>query len=186
MFGLKYMTRGHYTGFGKIVNLTSQIDGLLDGIVVAMTHAEYPTFLPILTFLTPKDKRDYIVAMATVSTFPNFATKGLIDLMERTKGAFSLRNTIAHCVWKKGRRAGAIKPLILSARGALKVLGIDHNEKEWTAPQLADEAGKIHQLGLDIATFMQSYGLNPALPRIRPPASPRVRRHKRGKPRQGR
>jgi hypothetical protein len=101
--------------------------------------------------------------------------------MDRAKPAFALRNDIAHNVWRKGRRAGAIKPMSMSARGALKLLGSEHNEREWTAPQLKAEAQKIHELGVDLAKFMRRYELVslPEKPPSRPAVAPRPRRDTR-------
>jgi hypothetical protein len=140
--------------------------------------AAEPAAYPLLTFLSAKDKRDYILAMAKVSNWPPYASKGLDDLMDRAKSIFALRNDIAHCSWKKGRRAGTIKPISLSARGVLKVLGSEHNEREWTANQLFAEATRIHQFGLELVEFMKRYDLVPPLP-DRPPSNPSPMRDRR-------
>lgn len=164
-FGLDHITPDHYIGFGMIIHLTNLLDSNLDRIVVAMTKtANEPTFYPILSFLSNKDKRDYIVAMAKVATWPEYASKGLVDLMDRVKSAFSIRNEVAHCTWKKGRRKATIKPISLSARGVMKILGSGHNEKEWTATELVVEAKKIFQLLNELTAFMERYGLVPPSP----------------------
>jgi hypothetical protein len=185
--GFGHMTRDHYAGFGMIMHLTSMIDGALDQIIVSMTRtATQPAFYPILTFLSNKDKRDYITAMAKVSRWPPYAIKGIADIMDRVKTAASLRNDIAHCVWKPGRRKGAIKPVSLSARGVLKALGSDHNEREWTADQLMAEAKRIHELGTELAQFMKNYGLVPTFPETPSPEPPVARHPQTGKPLRGR
>jgi hypothetical protein len=167
--GLEHLSREHYAGFGMVITMTCHLDGLLDQIIVAMTKsANEPAFYPLLTFLGANNKRDYIKAMAKVSKWPPYAIEGLSDLMDRTKSAFAVRNDIAHCTWKPGRRKGSIKPIFLSARGVLKVLGSGHNEREWTAAQLEAEARKIHELGLDLAKFMHRYGLV-SVPETPPP-----------------
>jgi hypothetical protein len=181
--GLEHMTQEHYAGFGLVVHLTSHLDALLDQIIIAITKAAAePTFYPLLTFLSAKDKRDYIVAITKEASWPPYAIKGMVGLMDRTKAAFSLRNDIAHCVWRPGRRKGAIKPMLMSARGVVKLLGSDHNEREWSAPELIVEAQKIYQVGIDLGTFMRSYGLFPTFPE-KPPSPPRsARGHKKDKP----
>jgi hypothetical protein len=178
--GLEHMSRDHFAAFGMIVTMTSHLDALFDQIIVAMTEsANKPAFYPILTFLSAKDKRDYIQAMARISTWPPYAIDGIMRLMDRAKTVFSLRNDVAHLVWRKGRKPGTIKPMSLSARSVLKVLGSEHNEREWTAAQLEAEAHKIHELGLELARFMDRYGLV-ALPEKPPPRSRRA-----DKPRSG-
>lgn len=159
-FGIDYLTREHYAAFGMVTHLASALDALLDQIIVAMTKSAFePAFYPLLTFLSAKDKRDYINAMVKISAWPPEVVKSLNKLMDRTKSAFELRNAIAHCVWKKGRRKDTIKPISLSARGVMKFLGSGHNEREWTAPELIVEAAKIHQIGIDLKEFMRLYGL---------------------------
>src|ERR1700688_328864 len=71
-----------------------------------------------------KDKRDYVIAKATISTWPTDAMKEFEKLMERTRTTFGVRNVIAHYMWKKDTRACAIKPINLSAR-RLKREGMD-------------------------------------------------------------
>jgi hypothetical protein len=176
--GLEHMSREHYAGFGMVITMTCHLDGLLDQIIIAMTKStNEPAFYPILTFLSAKDKRDYIVAMAGVSTWPPYAIDGLTRLMARAKKALDLRNSIAHNIWRRGRRVGTIKPMSMSARGGLKLLGSEQNEREWTAPQLEAEARKIHQLGMDLAEFMKRYGLV-SLPE-KPPSRPHVTRNRK-------
>jgi hypothetical protein len=171
--GIEHMTQEHYAGFGLVVHLTSHLDALLDQIIVAMTKAAAePTFYPLLTFLSAKDKRDYIVAITKEASWPPYLIKGMVDLMDRTKSAFSLRNDIAHCVWRPGRRKGTIKPMQMSARGVVKLLGSDHNEREWTASELIVEAQKIYQVGIDLGVFMRRYELFPTFPE-KPPSPPR-------------
>jgi hypothetical protein len=123
-FDLEHMTAEHYSAFGMIITMTCHLDALLDQIIVAMTKTtNEPAFYPLLTFLNARDKRDYVSAMARISTWPPYVSKGLVDLMDRAKSVSTLRNDIAHSVWRKGRRAGSIKPMTMSARGALKLLG---------------------------------------------------------------
>jgi hypothetical protein len=168
-FGLPYITEEHYTGFGMIVHMCSHIDAMIDRIIVSMnkSHA-LPQFYPLLTFLSSRDKRDYVIALAKISTLPPWAVNGLETFMDRAKTAFALRNDVAHNLWRRGRRKGTIKPTVLSARGVLKILGISHNEREWTASQLIAEAQKIHALGVELNMFMRSYDLDPPLPNIPP------------------
>ena len=76
--GLEYMTNDHYAGIGMVITMTCHLDGLLDQIIVAMTKStNEPAFYPILTFLSAKDKRDYIEAMAGISTWPQYLIKAL-------------------------------------------------------------------------------------------------------------
>lgn len=53
----------------------------------------------------------------------------------------------------------------MSARTTLKLLGISHNEKEWSAAELKAEGLKLQDLGRDLSAFMSQYGLKIAIAR---------------------
>ena len=154
-----HITPAHYTGFGMIVNMVAELDTLLDEMILAMLNNKSLFALPLLTFLSIKDKRDYIIAISKESNLPPYAIDGLEKLMKRVKNAASLRNTVAHCGWKKGRGPDTIKPMKLNARETLKMLGIEHNERDWTAKELIAEAKKFQELGRDLLSFMDRYRL---------------------------
>jgi hypothetical protein len=110
------MTQDHYAAFGIVVHLTSQLDATLDQIIVAMANAAtQPTFYPLLTFLSAKDKRDYIVAIAKVAQWPPYAIKGM----------GGLRNDIAHCLWKKGVAKGPLSPSSSRPEAQSRYSGLD-------------------------------------------------------------
>jgi len=153
-----HITYDHYAAFGMIINTIADIDGLLDKIIIAMVKGQ-PTILPLLTLLSSKEKIDYIVAIAKISTMSPIAINGLEKLMDRVRKAHSLRNQIAHCTWIQGTKSGTIKPLMMSARTVLKMLGIEHNEKQWTAAELHAEVKRFQEVGKDLALFMKRYGL---------------------------
>jgi hypothetical protein len=154
------ITDDHYTAFGMIVHIVAEIDGLLDQIIITMVRGEL-TILPLLTFVGTKDKMGYIVAIAKESNLSPIAINGLEGLIKRAGKVHSLRNQIAHGGWIAGQRPGTIKPMTIYARETLKLLGIEHNEKQWTADELKAEATRYKRVGTDLATFMKRYGLIP-------------------------
>jgi hypothetical protein len=156
------ITYDHFAAFGMIINIVAQIDGLLDQIIIAMVQGQ-PTILPILTLLGTKDKIDYIEAMAKISTLSPIAADGLERLVGRVRKTQGLRNQIAHSAWMEGRSAGTIKPITMSAKGSLKMLGTDTREKQWTADELKAEATRFEEIGTDLALFMKRYGLVPRM-----------------------
>jgi hypothetical protein len=129
------VSNDHFIAFGTIINIMVDIDGLLDAMIVAIVKGE-PVILPLLTLLGQKDKVDYISAMAKESTLPPIAKNGLDGLLSRIRKAAALRNQIAHCPWSPGSKPGAIKPMMLGARGTLKVLGIDWCKRRSNNPSL--------------------------------------------------
>ena len=147
-----------------IVHTVSEIDQVLDIAITGMAGGKFAV-LPLLTYLGNKDKRDYILAMFDATMPPSASKKDAQKLMKRTGSAASLRNDVTHCAWIKGRKEGSIKPTKIQARQVLKVLGIEHNEKEWTAAELQAEAEKFHSLGVEVASFFRKHGFLPVIER---------------------
>jgi hypothetical protein len=168
-----HITDEHYAAFGRIVNTIANIDGLLDGVITAMVQAKQKEIvLPLLTMLSSKSKIDYIVAIGKESTMSPAAIKELEKLMDRVRRARGLRNDIAHCTWMPGTKPGTIKPLAMSARTVLKMLGVKHNENQWTANALNAEANRYRELGHELADFMKRTGLLPGSTKREPPSPP--------------
>jgi hypothetical protein len=155
-----HITNEHYAAFGRIINTIADIDGMLDTIIVAMVQGGLQV-LPLLTMLNSKSKIDYIVAIGDESNMSPNSIDELKKLMCRVRKAHGLRNRIAHCTWMQGTKPGTIKPLEMRARSALKMLGIEHNEKQWTAGALNAEADRFRELGHELADFMKRTGLIP-------------------------
>jgi hypothetical protein len=149
----------HYEAFGMITNVIADIDSLLNHMIMAIVRKDAVAAMPILMMLNAKDKRDYLIAMMKTNLCAGVPDEEFEKLMSRLKTASDLRNRIAHNRWKSGRRKGAIKPMILSARENLKVVGLEDNEKEWTAKELTIEADKFSQLGADITAFAVKHDL---------------------------
>jgi hypothetical protein len=155
-----HITDEHYAAFGRIVNTIADIDGVLDSIIVAFVQGRHEV-LPLLTMLNSKSKIDYIVAMAKESNMSSAVIEELEKLMDRVRKARGLRDQIAHCTWTEGTKPGTIKPLEMRARTVLKMLGIKHNEKQWTAGELNAEAKRYRELGHELADLMKRAGLIP-------------------------
>ena len=154
-----HVTDEHFAGFGMIVNLFAEIETFLDEMIVAITKADPAFIVPLLTFLSMKNKRDYIAAMVNESVLSDNEKRRLEKIFSKIHKRAATRNNIAHWGWKPGKKPGTIKPFFLSARGVLKMLGIEHNEKEWTAGELKEEAAKIQNLCVELIRFMNDHEL---------------------------
>jgi hypothetical protein len=154
------ITHDHYAAFGLIIRIVADIDGPFGPD--HHCNSERPTFDSANSYnARHKDKMDYIDAMAKISTLSPITANGLEKLISRVRGVQGLRNQIAHSGWIAGRRSGAIKPVAMRAHGALKLLGVEHNEKGWTLSELRAEAKRYEEVGTELALFMKRYGLIP-------------------------
>lgn len=155
----------HITAFGSVINSMTRVEAALDAMILAMIGGKEIMTLPLLSMLGIKDKRDYIAAMSKETYLPPESVAALDKLLTRVKTAATLRNNVAHCVWKPGRKPESLKPLIMSARQKLKLIGTKDNEKDWTAQELLNEANNNERLASEIHFFAQNHGLFPNIAR---------------------
>jgi hypothetical protein len=86
--------------------------------------------------------------------------KAVLKLIDKIHTRSLLRNSVAHASWKRGKRPGSIKPLVLKTKGSLLLLGIHHNEKDWTAEELNREADQILDLALSLGKHLRANGIH--------------------------
>jgi hypothetical protein len=113
-------------------------------------------------FLMPEfrheQKRNMFLALLPELNISEPRREKVVKLVEWISTKSRLRNHIAHSVWTRGRKKDTIKPLSVTVKQKLEVLGIDHNEKEWTAKELEIEAVEISQLHDELKTFLMEGG----------------------------
>ena len=80
-------------------------------------------------------------------------------MLDRVGDKSVLRNNVAHTSWRKGRRPGSIKPLVVKAKGKLFLLGAHHNEKDWTAEELNAEADEILDRAFAVGLYLRGHGV---------------------------
>jgi hypothetical protein len=86
-------------------------------------------------------------------------------LLKEVETTNRLRRYVAHSVWKRGRKAGCIKPMHISARRTVKMTGMKHHEKEYSASDLQVEADRMAQIGQQLKSFLDHHGLRVPLER---------------------
>ena len=151
----KHLSPEHYRAFGRIVQAFVSVEALYAHIVIRSLKVDDGAG----AFLLSNQGYDGLKNMLLSAVNESHLTEPEIDeisaLIEKVNKKSALRNNVAHCSWKPGKRPGSIKPLVLKTRGTLKVLGIEDNEKDWMAPELDQEAEEILQRGLAVGIFFR-------------------------------
>ena len=88
----------------------------------------------------------------------------VLDVLEHIKEIERLnkiRSVVAHSYWVEGSKKDAIKPVGIKKRGKslFQYMGLDHNEKEWTADELNKEAEAIMREADALSRLLVQHGL---------------------------
>jgi hypothetical protein len=169
--GNPHITDDHRTGFGAVVNSFAALECLVDELILKLIGVDVVNVeqrsrasanaIILLTKLQTQSKTDFLRSLDAVENVEpgTWIGTGLTGILDRMKSKGILRNNVAHCIWDEGRSAGAVKPLVISASGRLKILGTHHNEKEWTANELKIAADEINDITRDLADWMKQHEL---------------------------
>lgn len=171
------MTDDHRLAFGTIINNFATLEHLIDELILKLIGADLveekqrssasANAIILLSKLQTREKTDFLRSLDGVEVeHGSWIGSGLTAILDRIKTKATLRNNVAHCIWDDGRRPGHIKPLVISAGGNLKIMGPRHNEKEWSAQDLAQAADEIIEITRDLMKWMESHGLRLRLPEI--------------------
>jgi hypothetical protein len=164
---MNYLSDDHLRAFGQYITSYAHLEHTLHFVIAGLMGKDVPSVGILTSDMSSRQKFD--AALAFVSYHggdpdgPN-AYRRLIKLerlLEHAKTYSSLRNHIAHSYWKKGRKPGEIKPMSSSARGQIKVLGQDHNEKNYTAEEISQKADEIMETAQKIIDELEALGIFP-------------------------
>ena len=108
-----------------------------------------------------EQKRQLLFVIIDDTNASDDQKKHFKKLVENIGQKSALRNNVAHCVWRQGRKEGTIKPFVIKTKARLLLLGSDADEKEWTADELHSEADEILERASAFKKFLVDYGMFP-------------------------
>ena len=146
----------HLLAFGRIIhNFASVETGIelgLVGILDAHIDAAFIAFEPY----SAADLRNVAKSLAKERLKPNLAEQYCCIVGDWFKFN-GLRNVIAHSRWTDGLRKDSIKPRRLNIReGRADWIGESFEETDYTAPELEEEANKLHLINERMKKFLQT------------------------------
>lgn len=155
----KHMTDAHYTAFGRIVQAFVSVETMYAHLAERILGIETHASALVFAAYGYDALKNLLQAVISESNQPDDEKKVALKLIEKVQDKSRLRNNVAHNSWKPGRRPGSIKPMVLRTKGAFLILGIEHNEKDWTAKELSAEADEILERGFLVGQFFAERGV---------------------------
>lgn len=152
------VTLDHLTEFGGIIHIFAKLEFLVQATTAGLVGVDLLTVLAFTSDLNYRAKKDCVLNLARIKR-PDVVLE-LETLLDAIDKKAKLRNFVGHSIWCAGKRPGAIKPIGLQVRGGTpKLIGVNHNEKEWTAQDLRKEAAELEMLHSQFRSFLDKTGL---------------------------
>ena len=155
----KFITDDHFKAFGRIVQAFVTVEILYAHLIEAILKIDKASSALVFAPYGYDGYKNLLKAIVSESSSSKEDQAEIFKLIDKVNDKSALRNNIAHCSWKPGRRAGSIKPMVLKTRGSVFILGIEHNEKDWTAEELNAEADQILERALKVGEFFTDRGV---------------------------
>jgi hypothetical protein len=154
-----FITDDHYRAFGKIIARFAGLEMILEAALAAMLKMQ-PGLAPlVMTTLRYEQKRDLLRTLNSMADWPSETRDEFDRLIKNADSVNKTRRYVAHSMWKPGRKVGRIKPMAITAKGDVKMLGMHHNEKEYSATDLEAEAKRIADIAQRFRRFLDHHGL---------------------------
>ena len=134
------------------------VDAALEDAIREMLGLERHQAAFLMPQLRHEQKRNMFLALLEKVNVTEERRLNVVKLIEKIETKSRLRNYIAHSVWTKGRKPNSIKPMSITAKKKLKLLGFEHNEKEYTAKELERAAYEIGETYDQLKAFIESGG----------------------------
>ncbi len=158
---LLHISDEHFCAFGRILHAFARTEIIFEGAIRNLINMSPEQAAFMFSQYSYNQKRSLFQSIIGQVAAPKDEQQELLNLIRRIDKRASLRNNIAHSVWAKGRKPNSIKPFVIATRGALKIHGSGHNEKEWTATELHKEADFILERLSEIVSFLTKRDLFP-------------------------
>lgn len=130
------VTQNHLAAFGLIVHEFARFERLVEMAIAHTLGSDVTHTAIVLAGLGYLAKCDALCALVRVAMQDADATE-ISAQVDRFNEYSSLRNLVAHHVWKAGKREESIKPLKVASRGGkVKFTGLDDAERDYTVDDL--------------------------------------------------
>ncbi|HWY61813.1 MAG TPA: hypothetical protein VNW15_07935 [Rhizomicrobium sp.] len=150
----------HYHAFGRIVQAFAAVEYLYKIIAGRINTASDGATLFLMCNTGYEGAKNILTAIINGLDISEDKKKSGLDLIDAVHKRATLRNNASHNTWTEGRRPKSIKPIVLRARNKLVTLGTGHNEKDWTAVELNQEADLILEGADAVTSFFVSLGID--------------------------
>lgn len=158
------LTLEHLQWFGLIIQGFARAEHIMVEIMGRLHGVRHISMTIITVGLSYSGKLDALRASLRAFEMPE-KHKEMIRWHLGEIGKFSpLRNAIAHAYWRKGARAGSVKPAYYKTRGGiLEIVGFDELEEDYTPQDLERAAGDLISSIDRLDKFRSTHGYLPLL-----------------------
>lgn len=153
------LSERHLEAFGRIITLYAFVEVGLKVTLTAMLRSDY------VHLMTAPYSSSVLQSVAVAITVMHFSDddpdrKVLLELLDRYARHATLRNHIAHAMWTKGTRAGAVRPVYMRVQhGKAKPRGYGSHEPDYNLEELQQEAAALHAIHQELQSFLNRSGL---------------------------
>lgn len=156
------LTEEHFQAFGVIIHVFARHEALMVGAMCCIMDAEVVPVSMMAAELPYRGKRETLLALIKAKPLPAPQVERIAWFLGELNKRNALRNAIAHQTWKKGSRAGSVKPLGLSVRGgAVTFTGLKDDDRDYTVDDLTAVANELLALHDKFGGYLASIDLLP-------------------------
>jgi hypothetical protein len=156
----KFVTKDHLYAFGRIIQAFVSVETLYGHLILRILQVDDGVGPLLLSGHGYDGLKNLLKTIISALDITDDDKEAALKLVDRIGDKANLRNNVAHNGWKKGKRKGSIKPMVIKTKGTLKLLGVGHNEKDWTAAELHVEAQEILDRAYALGAFFKDRGLD--------------------------
>jgi len=151
----------HFACFGGIVFAFARLEYLIQ-VTWGQANVEHLKILVLTKSLSYSQKRDtlysYFKNFKLANPHHEIENKKIID---RADVYNSLRNNIAHVLWREGTRPGSIRAGHIDVRrGKGKIAGYSDEEKDYTLSELAAIANELRGITNALIRYLRDSGIS--------------------------
>ena len=87
-----------------------------------------------------------------------------VHIIGQMKGRSTMRNDVAHNLWRNGRRPDAIAPMYVSIREErADLMGLHDDHRDYLLEEFSDAAVELNGLNMGLISFWEKAGMDDAI-----------------------
>ena len=152
----------HFRAFGAIVHQFARFEAIMVGIMCKVSNLDSVYGGVFTSELPYRGKKDTLAAILDLRKVPAEQIEKLNGYLGQVHKWNSLRNAIAHNVWKPGRRPGSVMPFGLSVRNRDQIfVGYEEKDRDYTAEELLQIGNELISLHDRFVRYLKGVNLLP-------------------------
>ncbi len=152
------ITFHHAATFGGIVSSFAMLEWVIQATMAAVSELDLGKVAILTRDLGYSAKRDALYSYMEIMETSDDLKSGIKGFLDEANEYNTLRNHIAHSLWRKGSRPTSLRPMTIKNRGGKgKIIGSE-DEPDYTLVELAHIADRLRQIHNSYIQFMRTRG----------------------------